>query len=104
MGRVERARRRATRLTACATKRLRAHPGPAGATLDRGLRAEEGVDIATDHELVPVLILLLAACEQASEELDRADVAGDGLAEEIKVLSVRLHDLLARQDHLTSGT
>jgi hypothetical protein len=50
--------------------------------------------MATDSDLVPALILLLAACEKASEELARADVTVDGLAEEIRGLSVRLHDVL----------
>jgi len=59
------------------------------------LGAEEGVDIP-DSRLVPALILLLAACEQAAQELDHADVAVDGLSEELKTLSARLHDLLAR--------
>jgi hypothetical protein len=48
----------------------------------------------TDSELVPALILLLAACEKASEELDRSDVTVDGLADEIRGLSVRLDDVL----------
>ena len=49
-----------------------------------------------DSRLVPALILLLAACEQAAQELDHADLAVDGLSEELKSLSARLHDLLAR--------
>jgi hypothetical protein len=48
--------------------------------------------MATDSELVPALILLLAACEKASEELDGADGLVHGLSEEIRVLSVRVRD------------
>jgi hypothetical protein len=54
------------------------------------------VDIAPDGRLVSALILLLGACEQASQELDRADVDADGLAAELEALSVRLRDLLVK--------
>lgn len=50
--------------------------------------------MATNSELVPALILLLATCEKASEELNRTDVVVHGLAEEIRGLTVRLHDVL----------
>lgn len=43
------------------------------------------------------MILLLAACEQAAEELDRAKFAADGLADDLKSLGARLRDLLDRE-------
>lgn len=55
----------------------------------------QGVDIASDGRLIPALILLLAACEQATEELQQADLAVEGLGAEIRTLSTRLRDLLA---------
>jgi hypothetical protein len=42
------------------------------------------------------LILLLAACDQAAHELERADVAVDGLAGELEALSARLRDSLRK--------
>ena len=51
--------------------------------------------MAPDGRLVPALILLLAACDQASDELAQADTAADGLAAEIRSLSARLNDVLA---------
>jgi hypothetical protein len=41
-----------------------------------------------------MLILLLAACEQTTHELKQADVAVDGLGDDLETLSSRLHDLL----------
>lgn len=51
--------------------------------------------MAPDGRLVSALILLLAACDQASEELAQADAAADGLASEIRSLSARLNEVLA---------
>jgi hypothetical protein len=40
---------------------------------------------------------LLAACEQAAQELDQAEVAVDGLGSELVVLGARLRDLLTQE-------
>jgi len=58
--------------------------------------APEGVDIAPDGRLVTALIFLLAVCEQAAHELERADVAVDCLAGELEALSARLRDSLRK--------
>jgi hypothetical protein len=42
------------------------------------------------------LIFLLAACDQAAHELERAEVAFDGLAGELEALSARLRDSLRK--------
>jgi hypothetical protein len=99
MGRVEWAHRLGGRLDTRAARRLRLGSESFRSTFYRGLGAREGVDIAIDSRVVPALILLLAACDQAAEELEQADVAGDGLAGEIQPLSTRLRDVLG-QDHL----
>jgi len=65
-------------------------------TLYRGRSAKEGVDIAPDSDrIVQSLILLLAACEQAAEELDGAGPRFDGLGVEIHALGAQLHDVLS---------
>lgn len=50
--------------------------------------------MALDSRLAPALILLLGACDQVTQELDRADVQVEGLAAELEALSARLRDLL----------
>jgi hypothetical protein len=52
--------------------------------------------MASDGRLVTALILLLAACDQAAHELERADEAVDGLAGELVALSARLRDSLRK--------
>jgi hypothetical protein len=47
-------------------------------------------------------MLLLATCEQTRKELDRADVAVDGLGAELETLSSRLRDELGRDRWKTS--
>jgi hypothetical protein len=42
------------------------------------------------------MILLLAACEQTTRELKRADVELDGLGDDLQALSARLHVLLGQ--------
>lgn len=64
--------------------------------LYRCFSAEQGADIAHHRELAAALMLLVAACEQAAEELGRADVTVDGLAAELETLSVRLRSVLAQ--------
>jgi hypothetical protein len=66
-------------------------------TSTRRVRFGEGGNIASDGGLVPALILLLAACEQARHELDQAGVVADGLREELNTLSVRLQDVLVEE-------
>lgn len=80
-------------------KRLRPHPPFCWSALYRGSSAEEGVDIAGNDGLVTALILLLAACEQAAQELGHSEVAVDGLGAELEALGGRLRDLLS-QDRL----
>jgi len=99
MGGVEFAHRHGGGLDTRAARRLCLGSDSFRSTCYRGVGAREGVDIATDSRVVPALILLLAACDQAAEELERADIAVDGLAGEIKTLSARVRDLLGR-DHL----
>lgn len=47
-------------------------------------------------------MLLLAACEQAGQELRHADVELDGLGDDLEKLSGRLRDLLGRDPRPTS--
>jgi hypothetical protein len=58
--------------------------------------------MASDDKLSRTLILLLAACEQATLELRHADAEVDGLGEDLESLSSRLRDLL--QDLRTTST
>jgi hypothetical protein len=46
--------------------------------------------------------LLLAACEQAAQELGQSEVAVDGLGAELEALGGRLRDLLS-QDRLKAA-
>jgi hypothetical protein len=49
-------------------------------------------------------MLLLAACEQATDELKHADVELDGLGDDLESLRSRLHDLLGQEPWKTSPT
>ena len=42
------------------------------------------------------MILLLAACEQTTRELKRTEAELDGLGDDLKSLSARLHDFLGQ--------
>jgi hypothetical protein len=97
VGRIECAHQRAGRLGHRASKRIRLDPPSSRATFKRGFNFGEGGTIASHGTLVPALILLLAACEQARHELDQADVVADGLREDLNTLSVRLQDVLVEE-------
>ena len=99
MGGIQRPHRFDTR----ASKRVRPDPPCSRATFKRGFNFGEGGTIASHGTLVPALILLLAACEQARHELDQADVVADGLREDLNTLSVRLQDVLV-EERLKSET
>ena len=60
--------------------------------------------MAPDRRLVGTLTLLLAASEQAAQELAQADVVVDGLGDELRTLGARLHDLLAQDAWRLVGT
>jgi len=97
VGPIQRAHRRAGGLGTRGSELVRLDPPCSRATPKRGSNLGEGGNIASNGRVVQALILLLAACEQASHELDQAGVVADGLREELNTLSVRLQDVLVRE-------
>ena len=74
-------------------KNITASIGRAGSALAVGGDLD-GADVASDEKLFRTLILLLAACDQTTNELKQADVVVDGLGEDLEALSSRLRELL----------
>jgi hypothetical protein len=72
--------------------------------VSEGSTSEEGADITSEDKLVRTLILLLAACDQATHELKHADVELDGLGDDLETLSVRLRDWLGQDPWKTPTT
>jgi hypothetical protein len=89
-----------------ASERLRTDWARFQSAVSRGSISEEGadIDITSDDKLVRTLILLLAACERATQELKQTEVELDGLGGDLESLSSRLHELLGRDPRKTPTT